>query len=613
MGKGLPDRWLDYSNIGKVIKGTRFISFKVPLNRNLLNLAPPEYRNWGIQDLLQVDKLGLVIDLTHTDRYYNKSSFFNTGIFYEKIYTVGHVVPNNNVVNKFFNCVDNFLQENEEKLIGVHCTHGLNRTGYMVCRYMIERLGFQPDEAIFEFNSARGHEQERENYIADLKKRSTINVKESFSDQHNKRKERRWMTDDQDGDDTEFIDYQENDYRYQEGEHSPEKRLRGYDEYQDGGYGRNASGYDRGRGEYPDREFGGGSGGYQDGGFFAGSGGYQDQGRSIGYQDRGFSGGRGGYQDRGFGEGRGEYPDRGFGRERGGYEDRGFGEARDEFSDRGFGGYQDRGFGEGRGGYQDRGFGEGRGRYPDRGFGGGRGGYQDRGFGEGRGGYPQRGFGEGRDEYPQRGFGEGRGGYPDRGFGGDRDGYQDQGFGRGRDRYQDRRSSGYQGEGYNRYQDGEFGGRRGGHQDRGYQDIGRGGFVGGRDGYQERKFNGGRNGYQENGNGKRRGGGKGGNEARENGNSFVSSRTDRKTKIKNKKKICNDNNEGVKKAVNSRKVFDDEDEELTTSTSKKHTPQPGPSTTDKSIPEEMIKPKVISFRSKDYTKQSEKRDITDIF
>lgn len=27
-----------------------------------------------------------------------------------------------------------------DNLIGVHCTHGLNRTGYMVCRYMRDRL-----------------------------------------------------------------------------------------------------------------------------------------------------------------------------------------------------------------------------------------------------------------------------------------------------------------------------------------------------------------------------------------------------------------------------------------------------------------------------------------
>lgn len=35
-----------------------------------------------------------------------------------------------------------------EFLIGVHCTHGLNRTGYMVCRYMRDRLGIPAKDAI---------------------------------------------------------------------------------------------------------------------------------------------------------------------------------------------------------------------------------------------------------------------------------------------------------------------------------------------------------------------------------------------------------------------------------------------------------------------------------
>ena len=38
MGKrgGVPDRWEDYSNIGNVVEGTRFLAFKVPLKADLL-------------------------------------------------------------------------------------------------------------------------------------------------------------------------------------------------------------------------------------------------------------------------------------------------------------------------------------------------------------------------------------------------------------------------------------------------------------------------------------------------------------------------------------------------------------------------------------------------
>ena len=65
-----------------------------------------------------------------------------------------------------------------ETTIGVHCTHGINRTGYLVCRYMIQRLGWIPEEAIAAFGAARGHPIERANYLADLKRSSWQSIEE---------------------------------------------------------------------------------------------------------------------------------------------------------------------------------------------------------------------------------------------------------------------------------------------------------------------------------------------------------------------------------------------------------------------------------------------------
>ena len=33
-------------------------------------------------------------------------------------------------------------------VIGVHCTHGVNRTGYLVCRYLVQKLKWAPESAI---------------------------------------------------------------------------------------------------------------------------------------------------------------------------------------------------------------------------------------------------------------------------------------------------------------------------------------------------------------------------------------------------------------------------------------------------------------------------------
>ncbi|NWS79134.1 DUS11 phosphatase, partial [Crotophaga sulcirostris] len=103
-----------------------------------LNLHPEE--RFSPRDLLkkineQKEELGLVIDLTHTTRYYRPEELPAT-LSYSKILTMGREIPNKDTVLRFRCVVKKFLRDNKDndKLIGVHCTHGLNRTGYMVCR-----------------------------------------------------------------------------------------------------------------------------------------------------------------------------------------------------------------------------------------------------------------------------------------------------------------------------------------------------------------------------------------------------------------------------------------------------------------------------------------------
>ncbi|KAM4037621.1 uncharacterized protein ACNLHF_016138 [Anomaloglossus baeobatrachus] len=169
----IPDRWIDYIPVGKRIPGTRFIAFKVPL-KNIYDGKLAPWQRFSPSDLVndikkQNEELGLVVDLTCTQRYYSPQELPKT-ILYSKIFTVGHAVPSDQVIAQFKHIVNKYLSENSgnEKLVGVHCTHGLNRTGYLVCRYLIDMLRMEPSEAIEKFNSSRGHSIERSNYLEDL-------------------------------------------------------------------------------------------------------------------------------------------------------------------------------------------------------------------------------------------------------------------------------------------------------------------------------------------------------------------------------------------------------------------------------------------------------------
>uniref|UniRef100_A0A1A9ZP31 Uncharacterized protein n=1 Tax=Glossina pallidipes TaxID=7398 RepID=A0A1A9ZP31_GLOPL len=192
MAPTIPDRWLDYTPIGRQIEGTRFIAFKVPL-KEYLNKSILQHQRLDINTLFErIPNLGIIIDLTNTNRYYNPHHMCKDGIDYKKIRTPGHVTPPYCLVKEFRDCVRAFLFKNSanDKLIGVHCTHGVNRTGYFICSYMISELAIEPTEAIKRFDAARGHEIERPNYLKALNRFNQSNLTREISNM--RRNQNKW-------------------------------------------------------------------------------------------------------------------------------------------------------------------------------------------------------------------------------------------------------------------------------------------------------------------------------------------------------------------------------------------------------------------------------------
>ncbi|XP_036742409.2 uncharacterized protein LOC118912915 [Manis pentadactyla] len=174
----IPNGWRTVTPIGHPLPGTRFIAFKVPL-KGAINQRLTPTQKFTPKDLISAVKalnveLGLIIDLTYTTRYYEVKDLPKS-IHYKKLYTVGLEVPNNATILQFKKWVRKFLWENakNDKLIGVHCTNGINRTGYLICRYLIDVEGWDPDTAIQAFGEARGHRIDGFVYLKDLKTQPT--------------------------------------------------------------------------------------------------------------------------------------------------------------------------------------------------------------------------------------------------------------------------------------------------------------------------------------------------------------------------------------------------------------------------------------------------------
>lgn len=118
-------------------------------------------------------RLGMVVDLTDTDRYYDKDEIEGLCIKYQKINCPGRgFVDRTECVAEFNKAIQDYIDssDDEEALIGVHCTNGVNRSGYLICRFLIERLGWSSHEALDAFERARGYPIEKGSYVQALHK-----------------------------------------------------------------------------------------------------------------------------------------------------------------------------------------------------------------------------------------------------------------------------------------------------------------------------------------------------------------------------------------------------------------------------------------------------------
>lgn len=72
--------------------------------------------------------------------------------------TVSKEVPDQSAIRRFIQLINEILNDNKEvkdPLIAVHCHYGFNRTGFLICCYLIEVLGWSVKEAVDGFKAAK--------------------------------------------------------------------------------------------------------------------------------------------------------------------------------------------------------------------------------------------------------------------------------------------------------------------------------------------------------------------------------------------------------------------------------------------------------------------------
>ncbi|GIY54817.1 mRNA-capping enzyme [Caerostris darwini] len=169
---GPPPRWLYCPRKGSLI-AEKFIAFKTPLDKSYDSQIPEECifsPSMLIASLTsQKIKLGLWIDLTNTTRFYNKNEVEGQNITYVKLQCRGHgECPSQEQTNIFIEICQKYISKNPLESIGVHCTHGFNRTGFLIVAYLIESLSWSVEAAIKYFSQARPPGIYKADYIQEL-------------------------------------------------------------------------------------------------------------------------------------------------------------------------------------------------------------------------------------------------------------------------------------------------------------------------------------------------------------------------------------------------------------------------------------------------------------
>jgi atypical dual specificity phosphatase len=99
-------------------------------------------------------------------KHYKEELF---GVEYLKIPFTPKEIPSRKEVNRVYDILNKNISKKQYILI--HCTHGVNRTGYVLIYFLCKRYEYSVEKAIEIFEKSRGHKFENKAFITDLKQK----------------------------------------------------------------------------------------------------------------------------------------------------------------------------------------------------------------------------------------------------------------------------------------------------------------------------------------------------------------------------------------------------------------------------------------------------------
>ncbi|KAK9809706.1 hypothetical protein WJX73_007721 [Symbiochloris irregularis] len=90
---------------------------------------------------------------------------------YTHIHLVAKVFPQQGDIDKVVDTARAFWRDRPAEHIAIHCAYGFNRTGFVVCAYLVLACGLSVDEALACFAKARPPGVRHEKFVQELRRR----------------------------------------------------------------------------------------------------------------------------------------------------------------------------------------------------------------------------------------------------------------------------------------------------------------------------------------------------------------------------------------------------------------------------------------------------------
>ncbi|XP_048477413.1 mRNA-capping enzyme, partial [Rhincodon typus] len=120
----IPPRWLNCPRRGQPVAG-KFLPLKTMLGSRYDDQVPEENRFHPsmLSNYLKSLKvnMGILVDLTNTSRFYDRTEIEKEGIKYVKLQCKGHAeCPTEEVTNMFIRLCEHFIMQHPMELIGMY-------------------------------------------------------------------------------------------------------------------------------------------------------------------------------------------------------------------------------------------------------------------------------------------------------------------------------------------------------------------------------------------------------------------------------------------------------------------------------------------------------------